>query len=143
MKATTTRRLLDARNACAEIDGFMAGSSLDHLRQERLLQLGLFKLLEIVGEALNKARRGEPYVESRIPRLRRYVSLRNQIVHDYDKVDLAIIWQVATDGIPELRHDLERLVGNDGHQRDSRHRYDEQEAWQSHQQDRRSRQRQP
>lgn len=112
MKSTTTRRLRDASEACAEIAGFIDGTSLDHLRQERMLQLSVYKLLEIVGEALNKARQGESFVESRIPRLRRYVSLRNQIVHEYDKVDPTIIWQVATEGLPDLRHSIEDLLGS-------------------------------
>jgi uncharacterized protein with HEPN domain len=112
MKSTTTRRVRDAGDACAEISGFIEGRSLEQLRQERILQLSVYKLLEIVGEALNKARQGESFVESRIPGLRRYVSLRNQIVHDYDKVDPTIIWQVVTEGVPDLRQSIEELLGS-------------------------------
>ncbi len=33
--------------------------------------------------------------------------LRNRIVHDYEGVNLALIWDIITDDLPDLRKDLQ------------------------------------
>ncbi len=44
--------------------------------------------LEVIGEALNSARRQEPALEESIPNLQDWVSLRHFIAHQYDRVDM-------------------------------------------------------
>ncbi len=34
------------------------------------------------------------------------IGLRNRIVHDYDGVNLLLVWQIITDDLPVLRNDL-------------------------------------
>jgi uncharacterized protein with HEPN domain len=112
MKRATAKRLLDARNACLEIEEFTAGKSVDLMWQDRGLQLILHKLLEIVGEALNQAYKHDQAVATSIPHLRRIVDMRNQITHGYDSVDYAIVWQVATQQIPPLHQALDALLAH-------------------------------
>jgi uncharacterized protein with HEPN domain len=114
MKQSTTRRLLDAREAADQIQEITQSTSLEALRGNRLASLGLVKLFEIVGEALNRARKGEPRIEGAVPRLRRYVNLRNQLVHEYDKIDYALVWQTAIEGIPGLLGALTAATGGQG-----------------------------
>jgi uncharacterized protein with HEPN domain len=123
MKPATTKRLRDVLEAGEEIGALIARTSLDDLRRDRLLQLAVLKLLEIVGEALNRARKGERHLESEIRHLRRFVNLRNQIVHDYDKVDLVIIWQVLHEGLPDLVSSVDDALGRDSRKWSSRHRF--------------------
>ncbi len=110
MSPQTAKRLLDARNAAHEIMGFTSGRHLDDMWNDRGLQLSLHKLLEIVGEALNQAGKSDPETASRIPNLRRFVDMRNQITHGYDSVDYAVVWQVATERIPSLVSVLDTLL---------------------------------
>lgn len=110
MMRATAKRLLDAKNACVEIEAFTAGKTIDTMLNDRGLQLILLKLIEIVGEALNQAHRSDPTVTSSIPNVRRIVNMRNQITHGYDTVDYAIVWQVATRQIPPLREVLDELL---------------------------------
>jgi hypothetical protein len=49
MKRPTAKRLLDARNACVELETFTAGKTIEDMWSDRGLQLILHKLLEIVG----------------------------------------------------------------------------------------------
>lgn len=67
-------------------------------------------MLEIVGEALNRASRSEPDVTTTVPNLRLYVDLRNQITHGYDSVDYSIVWRVATEEIPALQGELNEIL---------------------------------
>ena len=36
--------------------------------------------------------------------------LRNRIVHDYEGVNLNLIWDIIHDDLPQLHHDLRRLL---------------------------------
>lgn len=110
MKRETAKRLLDARNACVEIESFTEGKGITAIWRDRGLQLILHKLPEIVGEALNQAHRNDQTLDSSIPHLRRIVNMRNQITHGYDSVDYAIVWQVATQQVPPLRRALDALL---------------------------------
>lgn len=110
MKRETAKRLLDAYTASNEIQDFTAGRTLDALWEDRLLQLGLHKLLEIIGEAVNQAIKAEPEIASSIPDARRYIAVRNQITHGYDSVDYTIIWQICTERIPSLAVALDTLL---------------------------------
>lgn len=112
MKRETAKRLLDAQAACIGIQYFTTGTTIDTMRKERLLQRGLHKLLEIVGEALNQATKSDPTIALSIPDARRYVAMRNQIVHGYDSVDYTIIRQVCTERIPSLAAALDMLLAD-------------------------------
>ena len=35
--------------------------------------------------------------------------LRNRIVHDYEGVNLQLIWQIIADDLPELREELSKI----------------------------------
>jgi uncharacterized protein with HEPN domain len=41
---------------------------------------------------------------------RKIIGMRNRIVHAYDEVDWEIVWQVATQDMPQLLLDLEPLL---------------------------------
>ena len=36
--------------------------------------------------------------------------MRDKIVHDYKKINLDIVWNVVTQGIPKLLKDIEQLL---------------------------------
>lgn len=102
MTPEVANRLHDARHACLEIASFIEGKSIDAMWQDRRLQLSLHKLIEIVGEALNQARKIEPEIANQVPNLHRFVAVRNQITHGYKGVDYAIVWAIAVDRMPPL-----------------------------------------
>jgi uncharacterized protein with HEPN domain len=110
MKPETAKRLHDAYTAATELQQFIAGHTAATFDRDRGLQLIVHKLLEIIGEALNGARRIEPEIEDRIPDLQRYVSVRNRITHGYDSVDYGVLWAVAHGRIPTLVDSLGTLL---------------------------------
>jgi uncharacterized protein with HEPN domain len=65
------------------------------LDQDRLLNLALVRLLEIVGEAANRVPERE---RERLPEIPwpQIVSLRNRLIHGYDDVDFDILWQIVS-----------------------------------------------
>lgn len=112
MKRETAKRLLDARNACLDIERYTTPEMQAALPDRRSLFLILYQLIEIAGEALNAASRSEPDISESIPALRLVVDMRNRLIHGYDAVDDSIVWKVATGNIPVLRERLDTLLSD-------------------------------
>jgi uncharacterized protein with HEPN domain len=81
------------------------------LDSDRLLNLALVRLLEIIGEAANRIPEEE---QARYPQIPwpQIVSLRNRLIHGYDSVDFDILWQIVTEDLPPLIASLEGIVSS-------------------------------
>lgn len=82
------------------------------LDSDRMLNLALVRLLEILGEAANRVPPEEraTYPEIPWPQLS---GLRNRLIHEYDNVDFDILWQILNQDLPPLVRELERIVPED------------------------------
>ncbi|CAN5548043.1 DUF86 domain-containing protein [soil metagenome] len=105
-----TKRLLDARTACQEIEKRTANQTLVSYATNYDLRLQIERLLEIVGEALGRAKDYDDDLERHIPELRSVIGLRNRVIHGYDGIDNEIIWLTATMRVPELRVRIETVL---------------------------------
>jgi len=100
------RHMLEhAREAVAMV----AGKERERLRSERMLELALVRLIEIIGEA---AARVSPQGQSEYSSIpwRQVVGMRNRLVHGYDRVDLDVLWDTIEEDLPPLIAELERVV---------------------------------
>lgn len=66
--------------------------------------------LEIVGEAINVALRDEPELVTVVSRIRRWVGLRNILIHAYTDINPELIWTTVVNDVPELIETLERML---------------------------------
>jgi uncharacterized protein with HEPN domain len=82
------------------------------LDADRMLNLALVRLLEILGEA---AGRVLPEDRGRYPQIpwSQLVSLRNRLIHGYDQVDFDILWHILTQDQPPLVQELEAILAAD------------------------------
>ena len=94
-----------AREAMALVQG----KTRADLDSDRLLNLALVRLLEIIGEAANRIPEEEQAHHAEIP-WPQIVSLRNRLIHGYDSVDFDILWQIVTEDLPPLIASLETIV---------------------------------
>jgi uncharacterized protein with HEPN domain len=100
------RHMLDhAREAIALAEG-RARADLD---SDRLLELALVRLLEIVGEAASRVPEEERALHPAIPWIQ-MVGLRNRLIHGYDAVDNDILWQIVVLDLPPLVAALEEIL---------------------------------
>jgi uncharacterized protein with HEPN domain len=102
-------RLRHMLDAASEAAGFARDRSRADLAGDRLLALGLVKLIEIVGEAASKITPEFRDAHPGIP-WRRIIDMRHVLVHDYDRVNLEIVWEVAAVRMGELVEALAPLV---------------------------------
>ncbi len=77
-----------------------------------MVRLAVERLLEIVGEALSVALKLDPSLQDRFPNLRRAVGLRNRIIHGYDDINDAVIWDIIQTNVPPLASELDELLGD-------------------------------
>jgi uncharacterized protein with HEPN domain len=74
--------------------------------------------LEILGEACQRITQVEPGMRERIAEIGLAIGLRNRIIHGYDRVERAIVWDTLNKGLPglarQLQAELERLPPPDG-----------------------------
>ena len=101
------RHMLDHAH---EALGLAKGRARPDLDTDRLLNLALTRLLEVVGEA---AARVSPAGREKSPAVpwSEIVGLRNRIIHGYDNVDFDILWQIVCDDLPRLITALEDALG--------------------------------
>ncbi len=72
--------------------------------------------LEIIGEALNQARRSAPELADQLPGIGAWVGLRNVLIHVYSRINHRLVWQTATREVPELIETLERILAMPGNE---------------------------
>ena len=77
------------------------GRRRSDLDTDRLLNLALVRLLEVVGEA---ATRVPNETREQLPTIpwRQIISLRNRLIHGYDDVDYDVLWDIVTKDLPPL-----------------------------------------
>ena len=88
------------------------GKARADLDRERMLELSVLRVLEVLGEA---ATRLPDETRSRHPEIPwgSIIGLCNRLIHAYDEVDLDIVWDILTLDVPDLIEKLERML-NEG-----------------------------
>jgi uncharacterized protein with HEPN domain len=86
------------------------GRQREDLKHDRILQLALVRLVEIVGEA---AARVSAQGQQRYPAIpwQQAIGMRNRLIHGYDKVDLDVLWDTIQDDLPALIVGLREALG--------------------------------
>ena len=102
------RHMLDhAREAVSVVQG----RTRTDLDTDRLLNLALVRLLEIIGEAAGRVAKEERGLYPDIP-WPEIVGLRNRLIHGYDEVDFDILWQIVKKDVPSLIEKLEKILAS-------------------------------
>lgn len=102
-------RLRDMLDHAREAIGLVTGRTRDDLKATRLLQLGLVRLIEIIGEAAAHVS-SEGRLKCPAVPWDDVVSMRNKLIHGYASIDLDILWNTVTDDLPRLTVELEKAI---------------------------------
>jgi uncharacterized protein with HEPN domain len=94
-----------AETACL----FMRGKSRAHLANDRMMLFAVIRAIEILGEATSQVSEESRQRTPDIP-WRMITSMRNRLIHGYSDVNEEIVWQTATQEIPDPMMRLNRLV---------------------------------
>ena len=103
----------DAHQAAGRIIRYLAGRSFADYDADDLLQSAAERQFEIIGEALNVARRDDPLLEESVTNLAGIVGTRNLLAHAYHAVVDAKLWDAVENHLPLLVTELKALLDED------------------------------
>ena len=90
------------------------GKTRGDLDSDRLLNLALTRLVEIIGEAANRVPEAVRARHPDVPWLQ-MVGARNRLIHGYDSVDFDILWAIVNRDLPVLIAQIESILQGDTH----------------------------
>ena len=99
-------------NYISEISGFIDGySKEDFIKDKKTISASVFELGQI-GELTSKIS-NELIEEYPNIEWRRLKALRNRIVHDYDGVNLNMVWDFLTSELDELKEQISAIISKE------------------------------
>jgi len=93
-----------------KIEGYVSGISFEDFEKNGLLQDGVMRNIELIGET---ARKLSPLFWEKYRKvlpLAEAVSMRNRLIHEYDDIDLEIVWNTVKIDLVELREKIEGMI---------------------------------
>jgi uncharacterized protein with HEPN domain len=85
------------------------GKTRHDLDQDRLLNLAITRLLEMLGEAANRVPEEIRIEYSDLPWLQ-MIAARNRLIHGYDSIDFDILWAIIQNDLPLLITRLKEIL---------------------------------
>lgn len=103
-------RLGHMLEASREATELARGKTRQDLSENRLLELALTRLVEIVGEAASRVPKED---QARFPDIpwADIVGMRNRLVHGYTEIDIDALWSTIEEDLPALVPLLEAALG--------------------------------
>lgn len=95
-------------HACEAVD-MLGENSHEQLRDDRMLQLALVQLIEIVGEAASRVPAEVRNAHSSVP-WQLAADMRNKLIHGYDVIEYAIVYDTVKDDLPMLVQKLDAIL---------------------------------
>jgi uncharacterized protein with HEPN domain len=112
MNDETRKNLVDVIQAGEEIQDFVRGMVFKAYRNSTVTQRAVERDFEIIGEALNRIKSTDDELLVKISEHNRIIGFRNILIHGYDVVDEAIVWQAVTKHLPILIKEIKEILGN-------------------------------
>ena len=99
----------DILDAAGLAMSYVNGRSLESFRTDTLCQDAVIRRMEIIGEAARRVsdatRSGHPEIPWAM-----MTAMRNLLIHDYDDVDMDIVWDTVHQDLPDLVRQLTDLA---------------------------------
>jgi uncharacterized protein with HEPN domain len=109
MKKDDSVYLRHIMDAFVQIERYTEGVSHDEFIKNSLIQDGVIRQLEVMGEASRNLSEDMRNEYPHIP-WRQMISLRNRMIHAYFNVNLQIIWEIIQGDIPNLKKDIKHVL---------------------------------
>lgn len=103
--------VLDMLNAAKLAQDFVANISWEDFQSGLMRQAAVTRQFEIIGEA---ARRISADSQAEIPEIpwHQIIGMRNRIIHEYDRLNLARLWDTIHIALLELIAMLEKIMNS-------------------------------
>lgn len=105
-------RLRHILDAAREAIAFSRNRSREDLHRDRMLNLSLVHLLEVIGEAARGVSSAFRASHTEIP-WEKMVGMRDRLIHGYFDINLDIVWETVSEDLPPLVTLLEKLLASE------------------------------
>lgn len=95
-----------------KIEKYSQNISLADFQENELIQDGVVRNLEIIGEAVKKLPDNIKDSYSNIE-WRKISGLRDILIHEYFGIDTEIIWDIITKKIPDLKITVQKIINDE------------------------------
>jgi len=110
MRPEALKLLVDIRDASSNIKDFTCGMDLSKYRQDSKSRAAVERKFEVIGEACGRIRDQFPDLFKKLDAGPQIIGFRNRLIHGYDSVDDAIVWDVITRKLPGLERQVIELI---------------------------------
>ena len=109
MELEIKKFLYDIRESVDSIENYL-GDKRDFklYMSDKMLRRAVEREFEIIGEAMNRIEKIDSTIE--ISSKRQIISMRNRVIHGYDKIDNEIIWGTIIRHLPILKIEIDNLL---------------------------------
>jgi uncharacterized protein with HEPN domain len=101
--------LLDIIESIDSIENYL-GEKRDFniYMSNKMMRRAVEREFEIIGEAMNRIDKLDSQVE--ISSKKQIISMRNRVIHGYDKIDDEIVWGTIVRHLPKLKIEISSLI---------------------------------
>lgn len=101
--------LFDIQESIDSIEIYL-GEKRDYYEyvSDKMLRRAVEREFEIIGEAMSRIEKLDPALN--ISGKRQIISMRNRVIHGYDKIDNEIIWGTIVRHLPSLKTEVRDLL---------------------------------
>ena len=109
MKLEIKKFLYDIKESIESIESYL-GEKRDFniYNANKMLRRAVEREFEIIGEAMNRIEKIDSSIN--ISSKKQIVSMRNRVIHGYDKIDNEIVWGTIVRHLPKLKEEIEQLL---------------------------------
>jgi uncharacterized protein with HEPN domain len=95
-------------DAIARIEEYTKGVDYEDFMNKPLVQDGIIRQIEIIGEAVKKL---SVQIKEKYPEIpwKDVAGMRDKLIHEYFGVDLDAVWKTVKEDIPFLKEKLENI----------------------------------
>lgn len=86
--------------------------TVDVFREDSLIQDGVVRNIEVIGEAAVKLQQAAPDFIAQYPEIpwKDMRTMRNKVIHDYFDVDLDVVWSTVEQDLPALAKQISDIL---------------------------------
>jgi len=109
METEVKKYLFDINESIDSIEKYLGGKrDFKVYMADKMLRRDVEREFEIIGEAMSRIEKLDSGINISSKKL--IISMRNRVIHGYDKIDNEIIWGTIVRHLPTLKIEIENLL---------------------------------